>query len=559
MIRRIGACYYSTLPKRSSILPSSTPQPAHVSWRAFPSSPRVYSSSMPKKHSKHISVRPVSTPHPSLATSSSTHHGKNTPSASDSSVNDLIHRLRTTRVSSDQPSASDNTSITRSVHPSLRNLLALPDALPPRPRPGTTMRHAGPGRLRRTPGPPPPASWLNGSMHAPKTISKEVYTAQRETIHVPLPGCTLPRVGSLQDYVLKAIAREWQWHLEYDNTFLAELPVRVKEILLTYVAIHHDSSLLTPVGRSALGSLFPEDLTLSNDDVQHLDLGLALGSWLDMKQLHRDLIPKHEAPRQLEERTTEALEEDLSWDEQPDTTTTPHILSPHLRFPNLTHLSLAISGQHTRNFPTWAALLKMAPHLSTLTHLSLAHWPIPTLTPNALASNAFIRSPVSGSRISYGGTDFYAEFDGDWTEAAGLLKRLSQHLYCLKWLDLTGCGAWFSALRGGEATRQDWDAVLSVSSGPEWNGGWRRVEWLGLGVGWTPRKWVQEEPLPSPLPTADGETWDIEVERERHYLDKEEKEFKEIRAKAIEVAKAIQTCRKSKKGGWIACDFGRAS
>lgn len=85
------------------------------------------------------------------------------------------------------------------------------------------------------------------------------------------------------------------------------------------------------------------------------------------------------------------------------------------------------------------------------------------------------------------------------------------------------------------------------------------MEWLGLGVGWTPREWDQEEPLPSPPPAADGETWDIEVERERHYLDKEEKEFKEIRAKAIEVAKAIQTCRKSKKGGWIACDFGRAN
>ncbi len=49
--------------------------------------------------------------------------------------------------------------------------------------------------------------------------------------------------------------------------------------------------------------------------------------------------------------------------------------------------------------------------------------------------------------MQYGGTAAYSHsLDDDWAEAVAVLHRLSQNLYGLEYLDLTGCGPWLPAL-----------------------------------------------------------------------------------------------------------------
>src|SRR5204863_2644747 len=125
---------------------------------------------MPKKHHKPTTPKPKHTVHPSLGSfsSSDAQHGSSSPTK-ERSVTELIQHLRRTQVINQY---SENTAgpsgITpRSVHPSIRNILELPETPPPRPRPGT--RPLGAHRLRRAPGPPPPVSWLSPTPPTPPT------------------------------------------------------------------------------------------------------------------------------------------------------------------------------------------------------------------------------------------------------------------------------------------------------------------------------------------------------------------------------------------------------
>lgn len=250
----------------------------------------------------------------------------------------------------------------------------------------------------------------------------------------------------------------------------------------------------------------------------------------------------------------------------------PKALSQGLRFQNLRFLSLAHPKPAAAN---WNALVDLLSRLSTITHLSLAHWPLPTVTPNAMSAR--IRHPAQRSlTFAYGGTDSYSGMENNWAEAAGILRRLSRVTYCLKWLDLEGCGDWIPALTW-EGVSPDGEAL---PSGPEWNGSWRDIEYIRLGPGWLPHVDDSElavpqsgaaERLPSspsrslassihaPSPAL-SETpdlpWDVEVERIKYRRAKELENYRETLRSAKAVQRSILQLRHSGRGKWVHCSFG---
>ena len=614
---------------------------------------------MPKKHNKSISVRPKTSPHSSLRSSShlASPNGRLAASAASSdspSVNNLISHLRQTQLSHE---ANDSLSTNllsaqpqRTVHPSLRNLLDVPDTPPPRPR--VAPRSVLGPRSRRIPGPPPPESWLTGSIHAPASVRlKEQNIAAASATRLwkydshTLPGGNLPPKGSLADMVSRTMAKRWSFHMQFDGLWLASLPVRLKEYLLRYIAkeamgpstshnISGTLAILWPQSEEAQNMLADMHIEVQGDaaEVTQLDLSGAIGTWLTVKTLGRQLQESSSstAPRRLVQATPpDTTIEDSNdipdaWD---NTSQDNEVMTPlpeslrhtaALRFSNLAHLSLALSPatapEHS-HIPSWSSLLSLSAHLLTLSSLSLAYWPIPTLTPHATASNAKIENPISRSlpRVQYSSTDHYAEFENEWSESASILRKLSRNLYCLRWLDLSGCGTWWGALCWEGGSRPDVYDVdhaegerLRVKDGPEWNGGWRGIEFVGLDIGWEPKIWnvvdsaetktgseelastatINDRYVPPSLRTArmrggpsanssadnGGEPvhlgsgadsrlirqdWDVEVEREKHYQRKELKRYLELVNRAEKVAKGIQALRRQNRGKWI--EFGMSS
>jgi hypothetical protein len=217
-------------------------------------------------------------------------------------------------------------------------------------------------------------------------------------------------------------------------------------------------------------------------------------------------------------------------------------------FINLKHLSLALPPVHTKA-ASWSSLLSLVAELRTLTSLSLAYWPQPTFTPVAASTRAVITTPRSPP-VVYGGSDMYTAHDNDWREAAGILRTLSRSLYCLKWLDLTGCGDWFAALRWRPSSSSS-DLSSSDRYGPEWNGGWRGLERLILEVGWKP------EPLYTDAtgPGLDQQHWNVEDERKMYRYRKERQRYAEIHNTAQSVARYLRALRKEAGGRWIEVDI----
>jgi hypothetical protein len=77
----------------------------------------------------------------------------------------------------------------------------------------------------------------------------------------------------------------------------------------------------------------------------------------------------------------DSWEEDVDEDGDVQAVLPAQLKTPYFR--NLCRLSLA----HPGGWASWPDLLKASPHLNKLTHLSLAYWPRPTVTPNAVASS----------------------------------------------------------------------------------------------------------------------------------------------------------------------------
>ncbi|KXG48430.1 uncharacterized protein PGRI_023000 [Penicillium griseofulvum] len=463
---------------------------------------------MPKKRQRFY-AKPANSAHHRLALSGSRQHGGSgvQGSASATSVNDLISHLRRTQT----PSASDDDSSSsqvpqrsfvapRSVHPALRDVLELPAPPPPRPRPGVHRTVFGVRPFRPTVGPPAPASWLSGNNELGDQGShRRMLGDLGEEIHrlSRLRGPRFPDQRSLVHLMLKSMALNWSWHVEYDGPFLSHLPNHIKELLLSYIAVYARGSplaghmkglkplFLTRQDQDQIGEQNPDfnesRVVDADSKIARLDLGNALGNWITLKQLTHEMMV---SPDPAVGVSGHEIGEDVpnSWDEHVHNGTAeaildhlpappiPKAITQTLRFPELRALSLA---HPTPSAANWTALLNLLAHLPTLTHLSLAHWPIPCRNPRA--ATARIRGQVARFLTP-------DALDDNWAESATILRQLSRSTYCLKWLDLEGCGDWLPALKwvgkDPDGFPQSPDTV-----GPEWNRSWRDVEWLGIGTG----------------------------------------------------------------------------
>ena len=278
-----------------------------------------------------------------------------------------------------------------------------------------------------------------------------------------LPGMDLPSPGSLLDQTLRSLARNWEEHVHYDQYYLATIPVRYKAVLLHYIAVQSERA----IDVHGLEVLFYDDTELEGatgaSGLTHLDLS---GNTIDNPLPLKDLKSFFSSPTKLFETAVSTHELPESWDSQP---TISEVVSLP-KFHALTHLSLAQPSPAA----TWKDLLNFAPNLRSLTHLSLAFWPTPTLTPNM--STAYAATPTGNVQAS--ATNFYGQYDNDYSEAASIMRRLSKHTICLQWLDLTGCHPWINCL-----SYKDID----------WYGAWAGLETVKIAQGWVPRFW-QEHP-----------------------------------------------------------------
>lgn len=457
--------------------------------------------------------------------------------------------------------------------------------------------------------------------------AEDVDTAAAETERViyrleRLPGTTFPPKNGLLHMVLKAMAQHWAWHVAYDGQFLATLPSHVKVLLLSYIAVYARDQPLRGLVRG-LHPLFVvgddgeseevDSYQISDlDSIARLDFGGALGRWIGFKELSSELFLSQD-PRSVAEQRKSKEAVPSSWEDEYDeddvggskASSIPKSLDHGLRFEKLRFLSLAHPHPAAAN---WRSLLKLLSRLSILTHLSLAHWPVPTFTPNAI--NARIRHPTNRSlTFSYSGTDTYSGMENNWAEAAGILRKLSQTTYCLKWLDLEGCGDWVSALNWN-GVDPDGEEYSPGSTGPEWNGSWRDIEFIRLGPGWLPhiddsemlgfysqhdgrpppRHGQQQQQVP-PLRSlaasihappealsrargidngttsgednsdgsegpADNSSWDVEVERIKYRRSKELERYRGTMHAARAAQRRVLHIRREARGKWVHFSFG---
>ena len=547
---------------------------------------------MPKKYQqKSLQIKPQSSSPHTLSLSkanAASHHG-----LPQRNVNDLLRESRRQQLRNEQQKSTPvalNPTAGGSIPPSVRAVLDLPPPPPPQPRVGRSRTVAGSEggvagqqgglpipfrglhpRERRPPGPPPPRSWLAASIHAPAKYrqgSGSCVESENDGYCIQvrsstLPGGSFPPPTSLQHLVLKSIAINWAFHADYDHDYIGGLPTNLKETLLSYIAVYNHSLDQTV---NPLRILFFDEEELGQDDrdeVQRLDLGNGVGAWTGLKGLEKDLFSKTAwnkavEPSKAEDKNSETPD---SWDAEdnsddnggPSLGTVPKVIH---NFRNLRHLSLAISPQSPRT-ASWSSLLSLATELGTLTSLSLAHWPQPTFTPNAATTRAVIRVP--GARpVVYGGTDMYTALDNNWREAAGILRTLSRALYCLTWLDLTGCSSWWEALVWRPHVAEEAEEGTGENVGPEWNGGWRGLEKLILQYGWELGPEPRFEPEPAHAITGSGEpSWNVEHERIKRDWRAASIKLKKSHLRALKVCRRLRTLRKESSGKWLEVDIGR--
>ncbi|KAK8079857.1 tafazzin [Apiospora hydei] len=418
---------------------------------------------MPKKKRYQSQyAKPPSTAPPSLSLSRGA-------SSQTNPVNDILSDLRRSNLNSAGAShASLLPQNAPSVPPAIRHIFQIPDTPAPAPR---RPQRRGPNGRRVPPGPPPPRSWLalSQSRHAP---SAHQHPAASHIQNWPLPGAYYPDDGSLVDITLRHMATDWVTQRDWNRFYLYTLSGGMRSALLHYVSTLHEDGISAADIRLVLGGppeselaeyeLEKPDVNKLNKDIFHLDLTGSIGKSLSLKSL-TDLLFVTTRQQQGE------VEVQDSWD-------APELISePTKLLPNLTHLSLAMSPNSTSS-ASWKQLLTLASKLPTLTHLNLSGWPAPSLTPNAMAAK--VVSPVTGRAANYGATNHYSHIlDDDWSEAVLILRKLSKALYSLVYLDLTGCGDWFPALRK-EAEGE------SSTSSVDWASDWGKIEVLRLCSGY---------------------------------------------------------------------------
>ncbi|KAF6813736.1 tafazzin [Colletotrichum sojae] len=445
---------------------------------------------MPKKRHQSRYSKPQSTAPASLGASAS---ASTSTQSQRKGVNELLADLRRSSPAVSGRVTPTASVATPSVPPSLREILRLPDT--PLPAPRRVPRFDATGR-RVPPGPPPPRSWLSS-----RQSSTYVYRAHADTARRPgggpvegLPGAYEPDKGSFADLLLRRMALNWEFHRDYDLHYLHALPSRVRSSLVRYVGAWYEGGLsasdlriilIPPVvdeedSQQQQVRREPEELVLLNNDIYSLDLAGSIGHSIRVKELTNVLFPQQLA------LASEEVQD--SW----DTAEAPSL--PARLIPNLTHLCLAITPNVDGGSPgrgqgvSWRHLLALAAKLPTLTHLSLAYWPEPSLASNAKMTTVVLPDGRVRQEYAHGSEDKAS----DWSEAVILLRKLSKFLYGLEYLDLTGCGSWIKALM----VTVDGDRV-------DWSGPWSKVSELKLTYGYE---------LSVNTPIADGERFRQTVE-----------------------------------------------
>ncbi|CAD0045524.1 hypothetical protein D6C86_01752 [Aureobasidium pullulans] len=213
---------------------------------------------------------------------------------------------------------------------------------------------------------------------------------------------------------------------------------------------------------AGLHALFPYPAEASS-----LDLSGLAGWGFTLKELRNWLHRSAKDSRdQLEKLQDQADDIADSWDQDASSDDSDSIrfsIPPSLDtdIQHLTKLSLAYPPSSI----SWTDLLSLSKNLHTITHLSLAHWPLPTRTPNS--------------------TSPYASLDRDFEEPALVLRMLAENTYCLRWLDLQACHSWLPALIHRSyvlplSDSEDWTPQQQRPTGPNWNGSWRHLTYLNI-------------------------------------------------------------------------------
>ncbi|KAM3417042.1 hypothetical protein BST61_g8623 [Cercospora zeina] len=282
------------------------------------------------------------------------------------------------------------------------------------------------------------------------------------------------RPGSLMHFALKTAAQNWHMFDEEDLPMLAELPLRLRLKLLSYLGFHGPAIDINTL----------DALTSSTESLSHLDLsGLIGNGGLSVSRLAK-LAKEQKHVLQSAETVSDPVAE--SWDQESNFEAALNISIPEARFSNLTHLSLS----HPPLGVSWRDLLTLSRHMPSLTHLSLAYWQRPTLTPNlATATVSSQHSPD----VHAGGSHYYSALDQDMYEPAAIIRQLSSNLLRLRWLDLEGCTDWCAALSfqwtsdaaGHEADDDTWAQHSTTTS--IWTGNWKNFSYLNLSQGWVPK------------------------------------------------------------------------
>ena len=381
----------------------------------------------------------------------------------------------------------------RSVPPSVQGILGVPESAPPKPKAGVRTRE----RLR-TPGPAPPKSWLTSSSTwvpamalrgVRRGLKKSANQADRRRPRELLRFSHLCGLDSrladgatstLKHITLKAIAQSWDLFEEEDYPAFADIPLRLRLRILSYIDFY--GPIVDVSGLQAL--------LQGTERLDQLDLGGLVGHGnLTLKRVAK-LLTKSDGD-ESHNRDQPILE---SWDADESL---EQSLRPSLRLnraAQLTHLCLSHPGPAI----LWRDLLTFSKTTPQLTHLSLAYWPWPTLTPN-LATTTMVGQ--HGPNVTAGGANFYAAMDQDMAEPGLVLRQLSSHLLCLQWLDIEGCQEWAPAVAelaedgvadGAAAARRTandgWAPQGSVEI-PPLASNWKNIKYLRCAQGWLPSYW----------------------------------------------------------------------
>lgn len=209
----------------------------------------------------------------------------------------------------------------------------------------------------------------------------------------------LPPPRSLQHHCLRTFAAHWEELSEYEQHHIPALPAALKEALLSYLTLYGKRGCLDVKSSKILFQDSGEG-TAAWEDIRILDLTELLNEDYTLTDLAKSLKrPTEKLADDLEQLNiadsgTKSMDKQAnlgdildSWEEEEnDEGVAQAVLPAQLKTPyfqNLSRLSLAHPGE----WASWPELLKISPHLNKITHLSLAYWPRPTSTPNAVASS----------------------------------------------------------------------------------------------------------------------------------------------------------------------------